>query len=188
MDFLDLIHYYNNYLFNIINHKLDNPYFDVIMPTITNFGAPSVLCLFFIVMFFLSNKKDKKIALLSVLSIIIAESIVTILKYTVNEPRPFLVIPNVDLLVVEKGYSFPSGHSAAAFAVAMILGNKYYIKLKGRNISMCLTLFYAILIAFSRIYIGVHYPIDVVGGGIVGIFSAYVILKFENNIYMILKN
>lgn len=52
---------------------------------------------------------------------------------------------------------------------------------------MCLTLFYAILIAFSRIYIGVHYPIDVVGGGIVGIFSAYVILKFENNIYMILK-
>ena len=84
------------------------------------------------------------------------------IKAIVQRPRPFSIVPEADpLFGGTLGTSFPSGHAATAFAGAVILA-----VLVRRAIPFLLTL--AVLVAFSRIYVGVHYPLDVLGGAAIG--------------------
>jgi undecaprenyl-diphosphatase len=84
------------------------------------------------------------------------------------------------------GNSFPSGHTASSFTAATIIGLKYHLKSKGWKYWLIYPLLaFAILVGFSRIYIGVHYPYDVVFGAFIGIVCAIIILKYE---YRILYN
>ena len=88
------------------------------------------------------------------------------IKALVDRPRPFVVHPEpAPLLLSVIGDSFPSGHAATAFAGAAIL-SRY---LPGRWPVLFLL---AIAIAFSRLYVGVHYPVDVLGGAAVGLAVA----------------
>ena len=97
-----------------------------------------------------------------------------ILKNAVARIRPFDVNPAVELLIAKPGdYSFPSGHTAASFAAVTAL---YLAKEKYWYLALILS----IAIAFSRLYLYVHYPTDILGGLVVGIGSgilAYLILK-----------
>jgi undecaprenyl-diphosphatase len=84
------------------------------------------------------------------------------LKALVERPRPVMTVPEADpLLGGTLGNSFPSGHAATSFAGLVILA--FLIR---RAIPFLVVL--AVLISFSRIYIGVHYPLDVVGGAAIG--------------------
>ena len=86
-----------------------------------------------------------------------------ILKPLVHRIRPFDVKTGVELLVNRPtDYSFPSGHTAASFASVMAL------YLAGEKKLWIPTLVLAVLIAFSRLYLYVHYPTDVLGGIAVG--------------------
>lgn len=77
--------------------------------------------------------------------------------------RPYEVIDGLTLLVArQRDYSFPSGHSCAAFAAATVCW-KMLPRRYGGSI-----LLLAALMAFSRLYVGVHYPSDVLGGIIIG--------------------
>ncbi len=92
----------------------------------------------------------------------ISDLITLAVKALVARPRPFVNVPEADpLLGGTLGNSFPSGHAATSFAGLVIL--TYLIR---RAIPFLLVL--AVLISFSRIYIGVHYPLDVVGGAAIG--------------------
>ena len=71
----------------------------------------------------------------------------------------------------ETGYSFPSGHTCASFACAGV----YYKAFPGKWGKAAMVL--AVLIALSRLYVGVHYPTDVLAGALVGTFSALAALK-----------
>ena len=83
-------------------------------------------------------------------------------------------MPNVELLIPENevysfrsSYSFPSGHTASSFAAAVVIGLRYKLNFKGKSYRLFYPLIaFATMIAFSRIYIGVHYPLDVVYGAI----------------------
>ncbi|NLH01378.1 MAG: phosphatase PAP2 family protein [Clostridiales bacterium] len=97
-----------------------------------------------------------------------------LLKPIVARPRPYVTIEGLSILVNPlQSYSFPSGHAASSFAAALAMvlffgrkGGYAYIP--------------AVLIAFSRCYVGVHYPSDVIGGAIVGTLSSfglYVLIK-----------
>jgi undecaprenyl-diphosphatase len=83
-------------------------------------------------------------------------------KELTGRSRPFAAFPEVDpLLGVTVGGSLPSGHAATSFAGAVVLS--YFFR---RALPALVVL--AVLIAFSRVYVGVHYPLDVLAGAALG--------------------
>ena len=170
--------YQNDMLFYFINRGLDNSFFDFLMPAITDFGSFIAMGIICVLLYIFGGENTRKVALLGLAALLVANVAVYFLKFIVAEPRPFNVLPNVDLLVSESEiYSFPSGHSASSFAVMMVIGLKYRLHIKGKGYRLLYPLLaFASLIAFSRVYIGVHYPLDVVFGAIVGILSALVVI------------
>lgn len=171
-------------LFYFINLGMDSSVLDVIMPFITNFGSLIACCIVCALLFVLGGENGRKVALLGLAALFISNVAIVLLKYLVAEPRPFLTLPNVELLVSENEiYSFPSGHTTSSFAAATLLGLKYRLNYKGKSFLVVYPLLaFAAVIGFSRIYIGVHYPLDVVFGAAVGILSALLVLKIGDNI------
>ncbi len=90
-----------------------------------------------------------------------ADSVGFGLKDITDRTRPFVAHPQIDPLYVVHSSSFPAGHAATAFAGATLLS---YVAPKAMPGFLAL----AVLIAYSRVYVGVHYPGDVIAGAIVG--------------------
>ena len=91
-----------------------------------------------------------------------------VLKNLVARTRPYDVNTGVHLLVAKlHDYSFPSGHTAASFTAVVALS------FAGEKRAWKAALVLACLIAFSRMYLYVHYPTDVLGGVLVGIAAGY---------------
>ena len=173
----------NDILFYFINRGLDNNFLDFLMPTITDFGSFVAMGIICILLFIFGGEKGKKVAVLGLAALFVANVAVYFLKIIIAEPRPFLVLPNVDQLVAENEiYSFPSGHTASSFAVMVVIGLMYKLNFKGKNYRLIYPLVaFASVIAFSRVYIGVHYTLDVVFGALVGSLSALLVLKLGDN-------
>ena len=110
------------------------------------------------------------LALAVLLTTLVADRL---LKPLVARERPFVRTPEI---VVIGGRpldrSFPSGHAANSFAGAVVLSR---LAPSGQAVWWAL----AILIAYSRVYLGVHYPLDVVGGAIVGVICAAITLRLR---------
>ena len=90
--------------------------------------------------------------------------------------RPFIYL--IEAIIVGRkpgSYSFPSGHSAAAFAGALLLAREYPAGARG---------FFGLasLVAFSRIYLGVHYPGDVLSGSLLGMVLAKIYSRFLHRV------
>ncbi|MCL1975639.1 MAG: phosphatase PAP2 family protein [Firmicutes bacterium] len=98
-----------------------------------------------------------------------------LLKNLVARPRPYEVLAFVHPLVpLLKDFSFPSGHASASFAAAMAFAYS------GQNKKWVIPLFaLAILISISRLYVGMHYPSDVLAGLFLGLFCAWVIRRIK---------
>ena len=179
------IMHYNTVLFYSINLGMENGFLNTLMPDLTNFGSFIAWGIICGLIYLFGGSKSKQIAILGLAALILGNAVVYVLKYVVAEPRPFLVLGNVHQLVPESEvYSFPSGHSASSFAVATILGLKYSLNFKNKRFRLIYPLIaFAALIGFSRVYIGVHYPLDVVFGALIGILSALTVLRLEDNIF-----
>ena len=93
---------------------------------------------------------------------VIVTLIVHSIKIIVARARPYNALEGIIHYKTERDYSFPSGHTAAAFATALLVAT---------NIPAFSVLIFgmAFLIGYSRIYLGVHYPLDVLAGGLIGI-------------------
>ncbi len=95
-----------------------------------------------------------------------------IIKNLVNRTRPYNVIEELEIIVEEPDdSSFPSGHTAAGFAtsMALILGLPMVMDRKKGRLLGILAMIFAALIGYSRLYVGVHFPTDVLGGAILGV-------------------
>ncbi len=146
------------------------------MPLITDLGSGGfiwLLAMFFLAVF--GKGKGRKTAFLGVTALMVGWFLSdTVLKNLFARPRPFVHFADARLLVSgPKQYSFPSGHSTTAFAPAVAVFRKY--KRLG-----WIALLLATLIAFSRIYVGVHYPLDVVGGMVLGSALGYLAVQNES--------
>jgi undecaprenyl-diphosphatase len=102
-----------------------------------------------------------------ILSVVGGEAIVGILKHVIHRPRP----PLVHALAPENSYSFPSGHAFVAFSFYGLLTYFAFRAIKNRLLRMLIILVGILLIfgiGFSRIYLGVHWPSDVLAGYALG--------------------
>lgn len=113
--------------------------------------------------------KTRKAAIAMLTAMVIGALITNVIcKPAFARIRPYEVMEGLVLLVKRQiDYSFPSGHSCASFAAA-IAGRKLLPRRWGVGLMIL-----AGLIAFSRLYVGVHYPSDVLGGIVIGIFSGW---------------
>jgi membrane-associated phospholipid phosphatase len=93
--------------------------------------------------------------------------VTTVIQYFYHEPRPFSFY-NFTPLISESGWSFPSAHAAWFFALALTSGTPTASGDGGSSRSR-------LLMGIARIYAGVHWPIDIVGGAAVGLLSAWFI-------------
>lgn len=100
-------------------------------------------------------------------SVVGAYAVSYILKIIVHAPRPFVTLVQVQPLVAETPYtSFPSGHATLFFALATAI--YLYNKRAGY-----VFFFFALVIAISRMVVGVHYPIDILAGAVIGMVVAW---------------
>lgn len=158
------------FIYKLIVLSMRNNILTSVFRVITNLGGAycliiiAILCAIFI--------KNKKIAFAIPINLILSTILNLVLKNIVERPRPIGY-----RLIDETGYSFPSGHSmiSAAFyglIIYFIWKNVKNTKLK--YISCILLALLILLIGISRIYLGVHYASDVIGGFIISI--AYLII------------
>lgn len=189
--FNDIVWNGNVALFNFINHNLQNSVFDSVLPIVTHFGGFEFLLVLLIVIILYAHFKNKKtlrkFTILALIALLFSGLMVFILKHLIHEPRPFVSLADVHLLVVEDDpLSFPSGHTTSTLAVVtfLILNMKELAKKHYKIIDVLLVIF-AVMIPFSRIYVGVHYPADVIAGAIVGIVGALIVNHFKERIWNI---
>ena len=118
--------------------------------------------------FLLAFKKTRKVGATCLIALMLSALFTSLLiKPIVARARPYEVIEGLTILVPKQlDFSFPSGHSSAAFAMAWVLFRSFSKKVG------IPALVYALLMAFSRLYLGVHYPTDVIAGSVLGILYA----------------
>ncbi len=146
--------------------NIRNGFGDVFFPLITALGNGGVFWIA-LTLVLLCIKKTRRIgAVLTAALIINALVCNVILKPVVARTRPFDVNTTVRLLVKRPSdYSFPSGHTSASFTCSAGL---FLCRIKKFWIP---ALVLSVIIAFSRMYLYVHYPTDILGGIAVGIFA-----------------
>lgn len=170
---------FDRFIFDIIHSDLSNVFFDFLMPILRNKFTWIPLYVFIIAFSFL-NMKVKNAALFVaslILTVVISDFTSSqLIKKSVERPRPCREITmesRVDPLVrCGSGYSFPSSHAANHFAIAffIILGSKDL-----RNWIKSALILWAAAISLAQVYVGVHYPIDILAGTAVGYFVARIV-------------
>jgi len=174
-------------LFLLINHGASNAFFDAIMPFITKKGylllIPYVFYLFFRAYSGHKTKEDSGLNIniilwsffLAVLAFLLSNWLGNEIKHIVKRIRPCNVLEDVRLLSeCSKSFSMPSNHAANMFGAAAVLYyfNRRYIHLLAGIYPFII----ASLVAFSRVYVGVHYPMDVLAGACLGFFNAFLVI------------
>lgn len=145
-----------------------NPLLDQIMLIITRLGDGGILWMIFAFLFCI-KKETRKTGILILVAIGLEVLLCNgILKPMIQRIRPNELDHAISLLIDRPNdYSFPSGHTGAAFAFCASL-------ILVRNRYRYIAVFVSVLIAFSRMYLFVHYPTDILGGILLGIFSSYI--------------
>ena len=96
----------------------------------------------------------------------LAYGIASILKRIIHTDRPFIALMNVHSLFIENDYAFPSGHSAT------IAGLAFAVYFRHKRLGyLCMAV--ALLVGLARVVAGVHFPIDILGGYVIGFIVAY---------------
>lgn len=146
--------------------KYHNGFLDVFSLLLNQFGS-QILWLAVALVFFIVRRRVW--ALTVILGLALDAVVANTLKLVVGRPRPVEVIESLRVLETGLGPSFPSGHAERAFLASVLLGG-FRPRLR--------ILWYAVagLSSFARIYLGAHFPTDVMAGALNGVILGYTVL------------
>ena len=164
-----------------IQENLRIGFLNPIMQGITHLGDGGIFWIILSVLLLLF-KKTRKVGLCCALGLIFDLLVVNIaIKPLVARIRPYEIIKEISILTHQPGdHSFPSGHSAGSFACAWAFFRAY--KKKWGIPALVL----ASLVSLSRLYVGVHYPTDVLGGVVIGIILGELGYRLGKKIWRII--
>ncbi|OFX76968.1 MAG: hypothetical protein A2X12_07945 [Bacteroidetes bacterium GWE2_29_8] len=175
---IDFIKNIDEHVFIQLN-SINSPFFDYFMSFVTHkFSWIPLYCYFLYLIIKNKGRRFWVYLLIIGISITISDQSSTYIKHAVQRYRPChnLEIGNLIHLVGNCGgkYGFVSSHASNSFTLATLLFfilKPYYSKTK----LLLPLLFWALLVSYSRIYVGVHFPLDIICGGFLGVFIAYFI-------------
>ena len=153
---------------------------DPIFKTVTNsvfpiaFAVPAVVTSLHLIK---KDSANKQRAIIIGGTLIISSAVTGILKDSIQRERPFVTYPDIKHITPEDSYSFPSGHTSTAFALATsvtIAYPKWYVAAPAY--------LWASSAAYSRMRLGVHYPSDVLAGALIGSGSAWLCYKLNKHL------
>ncbi len=159
-----------------IKEHIRNGFLDVVVPFYTNLGDDGIIWIAVgLVMLVLKKTRKCGIMVLAALLVMLVLNNI-ILKNLIARPRPCATYPElVELVKIPHSYSFPSGHTVSAMAVAFTILTQH------KKLGI-VAFVMALLMGLSRLYVGVHFPTDVYGGIIVGALIALIVWSAEKKI------
>lgn len=161
-------------------HNFTSPQATVIFLIITFLSSKEfiiLMCLIFILISLIKRKYQT--SFLIILNIVISLLLNQTFKAIISRERPFEL-----MLISESGYSFPSGHSMTAlifYGYFIYLTWKSNLKKISKILITILNIILILLVGISRIYLGVHYPTDVIGAYFLGLFYLILYISITNN-------
>lgn len=165
-------------LFYLLNNVAGrSSFFDSLVILFAEYFAYLLIAIFLLLLFFSAYTKREKISLFWVTvtaSMVSRFGVTELIRFFYHRPRPFSVLP-VHQLLVDNEWSFPSGHAAFFFALATAM----YFYRKPWGIGFFIG---SLAITISRVIAGVHYPSDIIGGMIIGMAVAYIVVYFAEKI------
>ena len=183
-----LFYKFDDYFINIFNKRIKNDCFDKIMYYITNIGGAISSTIISITLILFGDEGIRFFGFELLVAIVFSQFFVQIFKRTLGRQRPYKVLDDINTFGIDmKDYSFPSGHTTASFCMATIISINYPQLLT-------FAILFAFLIGISRIYLGVHFPSDVLAGAMLGVVSAFIVhyyfqwpVQLLHNIFTIIK-
>lgn len=162
---------------NIIQ-LLKNPVLDWIFPKVTILGEAGAIWIFIAILMLLFPGTRKCGIAVSVSLIICLICGNVILKPLVARPRPYMIDEGIKIIThISDDFSFPSGHTYSSVASAIVIW--HFLRKKFGVPAFVL----ALLITFSRLYLQMHFPTDILGGVVLGILAALCGIKTADAIY-----
>lgn len=174
-------------LFQLINQTWQNPFFDWLMPIMRH--KNTIASIYLVIASILFYKKGLNIALLIAVSAALTLGVADQISSHVIKPmvarlrpcnEPALEGQVRELVSCGSGYSFPSSHACTCFAFAAF-GSLAFVRTRRKRIAPMLFA-WAATVGYAQIYVGVHYPFDVLMGALVGIMTGCVGYYFFNHI------
>lgn len=166
------------WLFRLLNRELVHPAADDLMVFLTN-GRLS-WHIFLLATLFMVTQKGKTgflLIFLTLLAVGLSDVVASgLLKPLVQRIRPCFALDNVRLLISQpRSYSFASSHAANSAAVAVMTWIFFHRGALVEQLFTGVMIFFALALSFSRVYVGVHYPGDVLAGMLIGLCSALLV-------------
>lgn len=166
---LFFLHSADIFILELVNLSYHNFVLDNLALLVSNLGIIYFWIIVSIVLYLFGNEKGKVVAKRMIVILLLTTILTQLIKYLIMRPRPYTEISNLILLDLGTDYSFSSGHTSTSTAMAYLLSKEYK-----RWIFMLIP----VVVAFSRLYIGVHYPSDILGGFLIGFLIAYMMEYF----------